>query len=139
MLLPENGLTSTQSCGVFGFGVGVGVGDGVGLALLLGDGVGLALVDGLGSGVGSLDAGVEGLTLGVGLAEAVGLGDSVAFGDVGLGLALAAGLDTPFFVSTVASLAAAATWSFFSLSALAVVAGRVAHVLVALSRVARCV
>lgn len=110
------------------------------MALLLGEGVGLALADVLGSGVGSLGPGLEGLTLGVGLTEAAGVGDSVAFGDVvGLGLALAAGLDTTFFVSTVASLAAVATWSFFSLSVLAVAAGRVAHVLVALARVARCV
>ena len=108
------------------------------MALLLGEGVGLALADVLGSGVGSLGPGLEGLTLGVGLTEAAGVGDSVAFGDA-VGLTLAAGLDTTFFVSTVASLAAVATWSFFSLSVLAVAAGRVAHVLVALARVARCV
>ncbi len=108
------------------------------MALLLGEGVGLALADVLGSGVGPLGPGLEGLTLGVGLTEAAGVGDSVAFGDA-VGLALAAGLDTTFFVSTVASLAAVATWSFFSLSVLAVAAGRVAHVLVALARVARCV
>jgi hypothetical protein len=142
-VLFENGWTSTQSCGVVGVGEGDGVGEGVGL------GDGLLLGVGLGVGVGLLLA--AGVALGFWLADGVGLGGSLALGDglalglalgdgLALGLALAAGLgvaeaELSGNPARAAASARVADWAFFDV--LAVAAGRWAHMLVALSRLAR--
>jgi hypothetical protein len=131
-LLLENGWTDAQSWGVFGvgegvgFGVGVGVGVGfgvgvgVGFGVLLGSGVGLVLGDGsVAEGLGSLPVGVAvALALGVGLA----LGDALA-------LALADALGAAEAAMTAALIASV-------VPALAITAGRLAHALVVLIRVA---
>jgi hypothetical protein len=131
-VLFENGWTSTQSCGVVGLGEGDGVGDGVGV------GDGLLLGVGLGVDVGFSLAG--GVTLGVGLADGVGLAVSLGLGDeLALGLALAAWLGVAeaelFGLSASAAVPARpADVPFFDL--VVVVAGRWAHGLLALSRLA---
>jgi hypothetical protein len=132
-VLFENGWTSTQSCGVVGVGEGDGVGDGVGL------GDGLLLGVGLAVGVGLSLAGE--VALGLGLADGVGLGRSLALGDgLALGLALAAWLgvaeaELPGTSARPTASARVAGCAFLDL--LVVTAGRWAHVLVALSRLAR--
>jgi hypothetical protein len=115
----------------------LGEGDGVGEAVALGDG--LALVVGLGVAAGLLLAGEVGL--GLALAEGVALGGSLALGDeLALGLALAAWLgvaeaEVPGTSARPIASARVADCAFFDL--LVVTAGRWAHVLVALSRLAR--
>ena len=135
-MLFENGWTSTQSCAV-GVGVGVGVGDGVGDGEGLGDG--LLLGVGLGVGVGLSLAG--GVALGVGLADGAGLGESLALGDglaLGLGLAVWLGVAEAELRGTSARPTASARVADCPfLDLLVVTAGRWAHGLVALSRLAR--
>jgi hypothetical protein len=124
----ENGWTNTQSWAVFGFGfgLGVGVGLGVGFGLLLGVGVGLALGDGL-----LLPAG---LVLGVGLV----LGFGVALGDelVVAGVALA--LDEAPEFGLALDATEAPGFVAMSDTTLAAAAGRLAQVLVVLTRWYRC-
>jgi hypothetical protein len=95
-----------------GVGFGVGVGVGVGFGVLLG--VGLVVGSGLvASGLGSVAVGV-GVALGVALALALALGDALGAAEAPMTLALSASVVfTP-----------------------AVAAGRLAHALVALSRLA---
>jgi hypothetical protein len=132
-VLFENGWTSTQSCGVVGDGEVEGEGDGVGL------GDGLLLGVGLAVGVGPSLAGE--VALGEGLADGVGLGEVLALGDglaLGLVLAVWLGVAEAELSGTSArptASARVADWTFFK--ALALTAGRWAHVLVALSRLAR--
>jgi hypothetical protein len=121
----ENGWTNTQSWAVFGFGLGLGdgVGLGVGFGVLLGGGVGLALGDGL-----LLPAG---LVLGVGLV----LGFGVALGDelvVAAGVALA--LDGALELGLALDAAEVPGFVARSDTTLAAAAGRLAQVLVALTR-----
>jgi hypothetical protein len=121
----ENGRTNTQSWAVFGFGLGLGdgVGLGVGFGVLLGVGVGLALGDGL-----LLPAG---LVLGVGLV----LGFGVALGDelvVAAGVALA--LDGALELGLALDAAEVPGFVARSDTTLAAAAGRLAQVLVALTR-----
>jgi hypothetical protein len=131
-VLPENGWTSTQSCGV-GVGEGDGDGDGVGV------GDGLLLGDGLGVAAGLWPAGE--VALGLGLVDGVGLVASLTLGDgLALGLALAAWLgvaeaELPGTLARPTASARVADTPFFDLPV--VTAGRWAHVLVALSRLAR--
>jgi hypothetical protein len=131
-VLPENGWTSTQSCGV-GVGEGDGDGDGVGV------GDGLLLGDGLGVAAGLWPAGE--VALGSGLADGVGLVASLTLGDgLALGLALAAWLgvaeaELPGTLARPNASARVADCPFFDLPV--VTAGRWAHVLVVLSRLAR--
>jgi hypothetical protein len=138
-VLFENGWTSTQSCGVGGEGDGVGDGVGVGDGLLLGEGLGV----GVGLWLAGRVASGVGLSLGVGLADGVGLGGSLALGDgLALGLALAAWLgvaeaELPGTSASPTASARAADLAFLDL--LVVTAGRWAHGLVALSRLARWV
>jgi hypothetical protein len=117
----ENGWTNTQSWAVFGFGLWVGVGLGVGFGLLLGVGVGLALGDGL-----LLAAG---LVLGVGLVLdfGVALGDELV---VGAGVALDEALELGLALDATEAPGFAAR----SDTTLAAAAGRLAQVLVALTR-----
>jgi hypothetical protein len=121
----ENGWTNTQSWAVFSFGFGFGLRDGVGLGvgfgLLLGVGVGLALGDGL-----LLAAG---LVLGVGLV----LGFGVTLGDE---FVVAAGVALDEALELGLALDAAEVPGFVARSdtTLAAAAGRLAQVLVALTR-----
>jgi hypothetical protein len=121
----ENGWTNTQSWAVFGFGfgfgLGVGVGLGVGFGLLLGVGVGLALGDGLWL--------AAGLVLGFGVA----LGDELV---VAAGDALA--LDEALELGLVLDAADAPGFLAMSDTTLAAAAGRLAQVLVVLTRWYRC-
>jgi hypothetical protein len=125
-VLFENGWTSTQSCGV-GWGEGDGVGEGVGLGVGLGVGVGLSLA--------------VGVTLGFGLVDGVGLAGSVALGDgLTLGLALADWLgvaETELSGTSASASASARPADLAFLEMLEVTAGRWAHVVVALSSLAR--
>jgi hypothetical protein len=119
--------------------VGLGEGDGVGEGVGLGVAVGLLLGVGLGVADGLLLGGE--VALGLGLADGVGLGESLALGDelaLGLGLAAWLGVAEAEVSGTSARLTAAARVADFAfLDLLGVTAGRWAHVLVALSRLAR--
>jgi hypothetical protein len=132
-VLFENGWTSTQSCGVVGLGEGDGLGDGVGL------GDGLLLGVGLGVAVGLSLAGE--VAPGLGLADGVGLAGALALGDgLALGLALAAWLgvaEAELSGTSARPTASARVAGCAFLDLLVVTAGRWAHVLVALSRLAR--
>jgi hypothetical protein len=123
----ENGWTDTQSWAVFGFGLWDGVGLGVGFGLLLGVGVGLALGDGL-----LLAAG---LVLGFGLVVGFGLvlGFGVALGEE---LVVAAGVALDEALELGLALDAAEVPGFVARSdtTLAAAAGRLAQVLVVLTR-----
>ncbi len=132
-LLPENGLTCVQSCGVTGVGDGEGDGDGVGVGEVLGVGLGLVL------GVASVGLGSLGDELGVAVAlgVVVALGVPVALGVVlalAAGLALAEGVALASDEADVASVAAAA--SFAAAAFAAVVDGRCAHAFFALAELA---
>jgi hypothetical protein len=121
-LLLENGWTDAQSWGVFGEGEGdsVGVGEGVGVGVVLGVGVGLGSGVGLALGDGLVAVGLGSVAVGVGVAVALG---------VALGLALADGLGVAEAAMTAALFASV-------VPALAIAAGRLAHTLVVLVRLA---